>query len=639
MKYKIPAILIVVMTIFSGIQASEDRLKLDSLLVIVKNLPEDSCLTQFIDISDLYVELIRSDSAEYYAHKAVVLSERIGQKQAFAYRKLAYAQSKVGKMEESRFMLYKARNIAVQDKDTVELGWIYSQLGTVHLMGQYDSAIFYCLKAQKLKPEEGLLRLNLRTLALAYMRTGNLEKAIKLQQELVDTYEDSITSQAQVNHLNNLAGFYYYAHNLDSAAAIFRKLMQYHDERNQMGKKLLMSTNLASIYYAKGDYAEAVALNKAALDYVNQEGLDKSEFVSCYSNVGINYSRMGRYDLATVYLDSAEYWAKRFLAESSLELCYREKYKMDSVRGDYKSMAMNLKKLMNFTDSVRNAKNDKQIADMQIQYETEKKDQEILNLNQQAELQSLTISQRNTQFGAVVIGLLLLIAVGVTLTQRRSFKLRQEAGAVEQRFLRSQLNPHFIFNSMTAIQQYLLENDAEQAGYFMGTFSTLMRQILENSRREFITLTEEVDMLTNYMELQKMRFQDKFNYHIEIDERLDEDYVGVPPMFAQPFIENSLEHGLFRKGEEINEVTVRFGYISKQLVGLEISDTGIGISDVQNKESHNSLATQITRERLAVMQVAMKDEIGLKSQNIINASGDIGGFRISLTLPTKLITT
>ncbi|MEO1254498.1 MAG: sensor histidine kinase, partial [Bacteroidota bacterium] len=206
---------------------------------------------------------------------------------------------------------------------------------------------------------------------------------------------------------------------------------------------------------------------------------------------------------------------------------------------------------------------------------------------------------------------------------------------LQQRFLRSQLNPHFISNSLTAIQNFLASNKGD-VGDYLGMFGTLMRQILENSREEFITLEEEISMLEKYFKLQKLRFGDRFEYAIEVDDTLEGDLVKIPPMFAQPFIENSLEHGLFRK-EGKNEITLRFTSLGKNLIRLEINDSGAGVlTDTKLKVAdHTSLSTKITHERLDLMKVVHKQHAGFESENIVSDQGEVIGYKVSITLPGK----
>jgi len=188
---------------------------------------------------------------------------------------------------------------------------------------------------------------------------------------------------------------------------------------------------------------------------------------------------------------------------------------------------------------------------------------------------------------------------------------------------------------MAAIQNYLMNEDSESAGDYMGVFSTLMRQILENSREEFITLKEEISMLERYLNLQQLRFAEKLDFEIVVDDRLDVNYTGIPPMFAQPFIENALEHGLFRKNGK-NSVQVKFSSVDDKTIGLEILDTGVGVSETNEESSHKSLAMTITKERLEAF--TSKDFLSaFKTENLRGREGSIDGYRISLKLPSKLM--
>ncbi|MEO1254912.1 MAG: histidine kinase, partial [Bacteroidota bacterium] len=286
-------------------------------------------------------------------------------------------------------------------------------------------------------------------------------------------------------------------------------------------------------------------------------------------------------------------------------------------------------------DSLYTAENKEKLFELETKYETERKEQEISSLKQAAEIQSLALTKKNNQI--IIGGLLAFVLAGAAFVYNRQRKIKQAKASLEleQRFLRSQLNPHFIFNSMKTIQQYLLTESSEKASDYMSVFSKLMRQILENSREEFITLEEEVSMLNNYLELQKLRFQNNFEYTIEIDESLDIAYNGIPPMFAQPFIENALEHGLFKKNE--NTIAIRLFKVSDELIRLEIMDTGIGVTEQLTSTDHKSLATKITNERLEKMRVSYKGEFSVTTENVENASGEIQGYKVSLSLPSKLV--
>lgn len=294
------------------------------------------------------------------------------------------------------------------------------------------------------------------------------------------------------------------------------------------------------------------------------------------------------------------------------------------------------KRYTSIQDSIASANNRNYTAMLQIRYETEKKERAIENLSQQTQIQQLQINQRNTQL--LIAGLvLLLLAVGGGLMYRHRRQQHQQAmNNLQQRLLQVQLNPHFIFNSLAAIQYYMLQKGVAAAGEYLGIFSKLMRQILENSRQEYITLQEETDMLQNYLSLQSMRFDYRFTYELELDDAIDPDYMGVPPMFTQPFIENALEHGLFRK-EGTNHISIRYQLQAADRLSISIEDNGTGTAQGDNARSHQSLATSITRERLVAYSQQRKGVFTLQTGNIQQEGSEVAGFMVNLELPCKLI--
>ncbi|MFK7953728.1 MAG: histidine kinase [Ekhidna sp.] len=243
-------------------------------------------------------------------------------------------------------------------------------------------------------------------------------------------------------------------------------------------------------------------------------------------------------------------------------------------------------------------------------------------------------------FVAMLVALLVLIVSTVFVIRinqiKRKNKLEQDIQMAHLNALKLQMNPHFLFNSMTAIQDYILHENPQRASHYVGIFSTLMREILENSRKEFVTIRAEINMLKKYIELQQVRFEEQINYCIDIDEELDIDYEGIPPMFAQPFIENAIEHGLFKKAE--NQITIAFKKLTDDLVSLEISDNGIGIKKESQQKEHHSLATTIVKERLAILQQVTDEQIAIQIQNIESKeTGKILGLKVALSLPLEII--
>jgi LytS/YehU family sensor histidine kinase len=236
---------------------------------------------------------------------------------------------------------------------------------------------------------------------------------------------------------------------------------------------------------------------------------------------------------------------------------------------------------------------------------------------------------------------IIFISLIVYIRIQRSAYLKH-ISALEQRLLLSQMNPHFVFNSLTAIQSYIFRNDAYTAGKYMSSFAKLVRLVLENSREEQIPISKEIETLRYYLLLQELRFEGKFDYNIDVDPDIAVDQITVPPMLAQPFIENAIEHGIIhlsRKGL----ITIRFILKGSALI-IEIEDNGIGIEKSsqhsQHKwNEHQSLATKITKERIKNIKSSSKIEVKMEIIDLSeNSDLQQKGTIIRFTLPVTLAT-
>jgi len=214
----------------------------------------------------------------------------------------------------------------------------------------------------------------------------------------------------------------------------------------------------------------------------------------------------------------------------------------------------------------------------------------------------------------------------------------KKALLLEQKLLRSQMHPHFIFNSLTAIQSYIYKNHPAQAGKYLSKFAKLMRLILENSRTEYINIETEVNTLEHYLELQKLRFQGLFDYTIDVSPDIDKEIVIIPPMLAQPFIENSIEHGLQQK-QSFGNINISIN-IKDEYIIYTIEDDGIGINYSKMKKEkeetkHRSLATQITRERVSSFNKIKTQKITLQITDLSEISNEKQGTVVVLKIPLQ----
>ena len=221
-------------------------------------------------------------------------------------------------------------------------------------------------------------------------------------------------------------------------------------------------------------------------------------------------------------------------------------------------------------------------------------------------------SNRTVAISTGAAGFLLLIVVVIVFRldrKRRQARHERDSAQLEVQALRSQMNPHFIFNALNSINAFVRQNDQESASSYLVKFAKVMRAVLENSRHSEVTLREDLDALRGYLELERMRMQQKFDFRIDIAKDIDPDQVLVPPLVVQPFVENAIWHGLSGK-EGKGLLSIKVEPRASQLIWT-IADDGVGRTGSSQAPSHGadnaamkktSLGTTITRARLDLVQ-------------------------------------
>ncbi|WP_370088809.1 histidine kinase [Ekhidna sp.] len=263
------------------------------------------------------------------------------------------------------------------------------------------------------------------------------------------------------------------------------------------------------------------------------------------------------------------------------------------------------------------------LNELEAQFEAELKASEIVRLQNQIAIQKLKTSRQNWIIGSFTI-FAILVAIAIWFYyQKRLSKAKEQSAIHKQQLLRSQINPHFIFNSLSSIRGFLFESgDTKPAITYLGKFAKLMRMILDLSSKEWVSLEEEMRALELYLEIQQLRFNKTFEFKFSIDPELRLDEILVPPLTAQPFIENAIEHGL--KGIE-NDGVVEIECLKKdRKLVFKIQDNGIGIDHVTPKENHQSHAIRIFTERLSLIGKRMKMRFQFKIADLGNKEGQHG---------------
>ncbi len=615
---------------------------IDSLKTTITNAATDSARASAMTELSRYFTSSYPDSTLYYATKGFQLASKINNEYIVASSaQLIGIYYRRQNNPDSALHYFKiAEKGFDQGGSPMKLGGLYISLGnylkSLDRMQEAHEHFFKALELfESIESKRGI-GYALVSIGTLYTIQDDIEKArtyflrgYKVLSEIRDPKGMSVCA-------TNLGTAFFKMDQLDSAYYYFKQSQPFKESKNDRNGLATLYNNLGIIFTNTRSYDSARYYLNRSLKYSKDINNRELQIIA-YNNLGEINTLTRRLIAAEAYLDSARRLATAISSVKELSQNLKFQYKLDSVRGNYLEALKSYQQYRMLDDSLSNVRLKSSIAELETKYETEKKERHIESLAQLSEIQTLQIKQQRYLLIGGAILLLVIVAAGFLITKQRKIQQQQKIYGIEQRLLRTQMNPHFLFNALMSIQQYLFQNQPEEAGIYMSKFAKLMRQILEHSRCDYISVAEEVETLENYIQLQQLRFKDRFQYEINIDEEIEPSMVQIPPMFAQPFIENAIEHGLANKNND-GQLIVNFK-MKDDLIQLEINDNGVGITQSESMKAkyneHKSLATQITKERIAVINAMLKKKIELLISSVKNDHGVEQGTKVSLMVPAE----
>lgn len=256
----------------------------------------------------------------------------------------------------------------------------------------------------------------------------------------------------------------------------------------------------------------------------------------------------------------------------------------------------------------------------------------IAQLEKERALKDELIRKKNT-FNYVLISSVVLMLIFLLFIVRAWYSIRKKNKKIALQSLRREMNPHFIFNSLNSVNQFIAQNNELEANKYLSSYSRLMRNIMENSNKDFTPLSTELEQLKEYLDLENMRFNDKFVYEIEVDESLDTDRILVPNMLIQPHLENAIWHGLrYKESEGLLKLSIK---ADGSHLCVRIEDNGIGLkkSDelkTRHQKEHHSRGLTNTRERINLLNSLYHSGITMK---IKEKEGNDTGVVVQIRFP------
>ncbi len=504
----------------------------------------------------LAIELIKSESwlkAEIYLKKAIQLieNEKDNPKLAQYYRELAKVQEKMNKNEDA---ISSFQNAASNSVDKNSKTYNLNDQQRVQNSANPNTQLDYLTQNNKILMETG----KDYEIAENFEQIGEVNLKLNQPQVALDNYEEALKyvkqkPEKEIPILQQMTQIYTETKEFDKAIFLQKELIKKADSIGNKEMQVVQLRELGVIYIKSGDKEKGVLVIKQAY----QKALD--------------------FHLVKE-------------AKNTLLL-------LTQFESDQKTLKM-MFQFMKQLDTL--IANDNTLIDTRIFEISEEK---IAQLEKEKKLTQQLLSRKN-RYNYLLGGLVVLITIisGTILWFYRSVKRKNYKIALQS--LRREMNPHFIFNSLNSVNQYIANNNEMEANRYLTSYSQLMRKSMENSNLDFVSIADELEMITRYLELEKLRFPDIFDYKISVSETIDQDAELIPNMLIQPHLENAIWHGLRYKNESgILSISIQR---SENKILICIEDNGIGIEKskalkTENQKKHGSRGLKNVKERIFLL--------------------------------------
>lgn len=537
------------------------------------------------------------------------------------WAKLYFFRGKAFAINTYHQLAVKSFNKAVplfeKQKDEVFLIKTLIELSSANLrMDNLVAATSQALLARELAIKNNLdeeISASLAALSFVYYTNNDFEKALNYLTEIQDFQINNGDSMGLSATYNNIAILYKKQGELERAIH-YNKLSLDINLKLEVNSAIAKSyNNMGRIFLLQKDYQKAKNYYQKAITINEESGIMNSMPIR---NMGDLYYKTEAYDLSENYLKQALEMEEINGINSWILPLYKELQSVSMVKNDSKAVLYYQTRIDSLTDLIND----------QVKEESRRLLENQLKLfeGKQA-LQTANNKTRVIQFIFLIFVILFLSIFMFFIQKMKLVRTRNERNRalLEQRILRSQMNPHFIFNALSAIQFRVMENEPLKSAAYISRFSKLIRQNFDFTAREKVTLAEDLEALENYIETQLMRFEEKFEYLIKVDKSIETDLVEIPPMLLQPLVENAIEHG-FKALKEGGKLTINVDDLGDKIL-FRVQDNGIGFKSGQIKKGHS---TEILIKRLKLLQYG--DE---KSFTIINEGRNKGSIvQFSLTI-------
>lgn len=513
--------------------------------------------------ADKYVELANEldkkedyAKAEDYLKRALLVYQKQKNKDKIASttRSIAQMQEKQNKVDDA------IKNYQSASEETVNVG--FSRVNSndasrlqnknPRIQADYLDSNIKILEKEGKKEEAAEVY---KQKAVVDLKLENKEMAIENYEKAIAVSKDKPEEVLKIK--SEISKVYASDNNLDKAIEITKNTISEAEKIGSVSQQIEQQQALADLYFKNENQDDAIVLLEETYHLALKNGRT--------------------FDAKKAMLALSDYYREKGNQAKAIEL-------YDQFLNDFDRMIQA----------------DSSLVDAKIFQVTEEK---IKQLEKERALKDELITKKN-KFNYVLIGSVILMLILLGWIAKALFSIKTKNKKIALQSLRREMNPHFIFNSLNSVNQFIAQNNELEANKYLTSYSNLMRNMMETSNKDFITLANELEQIKKYLDLEHLRFQDKFEYEIKIDEKLDTDAILVPNMLIQPHLENAIWHGL-RYRETKGKLKVTFAE-ENQLIKVLIEDDGIGVEKskelkTQNQKVHESRGLNNVEERINLL--------------------------------------
>lgn len=570
--------------------------------------------------------------------------------EAFAKTMLGiYYRNKSG-FNQSKTFHNNALRLAINSQN-VELQVVnLNMLGVINRRtDNIRKALDYHQQALSLAEAETELTTSLkRSIAVSLNSMGNIYLTLNQPDLALERFNRSLKIEKDAENKLGLAinyqnvGYAFEQKNeLEKALNNYKTSLEYNEQINSDVGRVICNNSIGQVYLKQNNPEDALEIIEPTLKLALEIG-DQFYIASTYIGLGWAQSELGLEKEAERNLKQGLKVAKQYNLRSSIADAYHQLSILNKKRNNYKLAYEQYYKADTIYHNIRNDRNTKYVNALTFQYETKSKNDQIQTLAKDIEIVKLKLKESRRNWLVVLFGVVLLASIPLILNRQQRLKDEKQILTLEQDMMRSQMNPHFIFNSLNSIKLYIINNEKENAVYYLNKFSKLIRKILIASKEKEITLAEELNTMELYMNIENIRFSNEISYSTNISDNIDLEGIKVPSLILQPFLENALWHGLSSKKDN-KKIVLEIFNDSNNTVIIKITDNGIGRKEaekIKNKKllKRKSVGIALTKERLSNFFKDYDKGFSIKILDLYDNHNNPTGTSVVLNIPIKKYT-